>query len=260
MNIIKYPRTQHIEGSRLQQGDEDLEQVPFKFLIGKNIVIEEKVDGASTGISFDEQEKLYLQSRGHFLTGGPRELQFTLFKQWANTHKELWNIALGDQYIAYGEWLGKKHSVYYDKLPHYWMEFDVLDKKTNKFLDTDSRNNLLKGMPYVSVPVLWRGICTKELNLADFIKPSLYKSPIWKENLKNISDELGYNWDVINKHTDASNLAEGVYIKWEEDGEVKGRFKYVRHDFVSLIVANDEHHFNLPPVPNKLDHNINIFN
>ena len=51
--IHKYPRTPHIEGSRLQPGDEDLSQIPFSAIAGKNLVIEEKCDGANSAISFD---------------------------------------------------------------------------------------------------------------------------------------------------------------------------------------------------------------
>ena len=36
--ILKYPRTPHLEGSRLQAGDEDLSQVPFSHLKGKYLV------------------------------------------------------------------------------------------------------------------------------------------------------------------------------------------------------------------------------
>ena len=68
--IYKYPRTRHIEGSRLQKGDEDLKTVKFEEIKDKFIVVEEKVDGANCGISFDEYGELYLQSRGHYLNGG----------------------------------------------------------------------------------------------------------------------------------------------------------------------------------------------
>ena len=53
INILKYPRTRHIEGSRLQKGDEDLKQIPFSTIKNKYIVIDEKVDGANCAISFD---------------------------------------------------------------------------------------------------------------------------------------------------------------------------------------------------------------
>jgi hypothetical protein len=103
--IIKYPRTQHIEGSCVQPGDDDLDQVPFADIAGRFLVIEEKFDGANAGLRFDIEGRLWLQSRGHFLTGGPREKHFHLFKQWANTHAPALYAILGDRYVLYGEWL-----------------------------------------------------------------------------------------------------------------------------------------------------------
>ena len=47
-----------------------------------------------------------------------------------------------------------KHAIYYDKLPHYFMEFDIFDRETGRFLDTPSRHELIKGLPLCSVPVL----------------------------------------------------------------------------------------------------------
>ena len=81
--LHKYPRTHHLEGSRLQPGDEDSRSVPFADLAGRHLVVEEKLDGANAGMSFDAAGRLWLQSRGHFLTGGAREKHFALFKRWA---------------------------------------------------------------------------------------------------------------------------------------------------------------------------------
>ena len=81
--MLKYPRTRHLEGSRLQAGDQDLSQVPFEDIRGQPLVVEEKMDGANCGLSFDEDGQLLLQSRGHYLDGGPREKHFALLKQWA---------------------------------------------------------------------------------------------------------------------------------------------------------------------------------
>ena len=137
--IIKYPRTPHIQGSRLQPGDEDLSQRPFSDIAGKYIVLEEKIDGANSAISFTDDGELRLQSRGHFLTGGYRERHYDLMKQWGAVQKDRLYAVLGHRYIMYGEWMFAKHSIYYDELPHYFMEFDVLDRENDKFLDTPSR-------------------------------------------------------------------------------------------------------------------------
>ncbi|MCB9797908.1 MAG: RNA ligase family protein, partial [Alphaproteobacteria bacterium] len=85
--LRKYPRTRHVEGSRLQPGDEDLSAAPFSELAGQHLVVEEKIDGANAGLSFDDTGALMLQSRGHYLTGGGREKHFALFKTWASVHQ-----------------------------------------------------------------------------------------------------------------------------------------------------------------------------
>ena len=137
--MIKYPRTHHLVGSRLQHGDHDLAAVPFAAVRGRHVVAEEKMDGANAGISFTPEGALLLQSRGHYLEGGPRERHFDLFKQWANTHVEALYCALGERYVMYGEWLYAKHTCFYDALPHYFMEFDVFDRVTGDFLSTARR-------------------------------------------------------------------------------------------------------------------------
>ena len=37
MPLHKYPRTRHLEGSRLQPGDEDLDSVPFAAIAGRHL-------------------------------------------------------------------------------------------------------------------------------------------------------------------------------------------------------------------------------
>ena len=68
--MLKYPRTRHLEGSRLQTGDEDLKAARFREIRGRHLVVEEKLDGANAGISVGEDGELLLQSRGHYLSGG----------------------------------------------------------------------------------------------------------------------------------------------------------------------------------------------
>ena len=119
-DLKKYPRTPHLEGSRLQPGDEDLSQIPFSDLKDKYLVIEEKIDGANSAISFSEEGELLLQSRGHYLTGGYRERHFNLLKQWANVHMDNFFDVLGTRYIMYGEWMYAKVSIMMLYLPILW--------------------------------------------------------------------------------------------------------------------------------------------
>src|SRR5713226_2692197 len=145
--ILKYPRTPHIAGSRLQSGDEDQEVIACDSREGYFLVIEEKLDGSNSAISFNPNGSLILQSRGHVLTGGPRERQFDLLKRWANHHVAALRRILADRYTMYGEWLYAKHTIAYDQLPHFFLEFDILDRDTGKFLSTERRVSLLAGGP-----------------------------------------------------------------------------------------------------------------
>ncbi len=47
LELHKYPRTPHLESSRLQPGDTDSDQVRYASLNGQWLVVEEKLDGAN---------------------------------------------------------------------------------------------------------------------------------------------------------------------------------------------------------------------
>ena len=257
--IHKYPRTQHIEGSRLQPGDEDLNSVPFSYIKGRYIVVEEKLDGANAALRFDEKGQLFLQSRGHFLIGGVREKHFHLFKQWANAHAHtLWE-RLGDEYAVYGEWLYAKHTVFYDQLPHYFLEFDVLDLPGGNFLSTAARRELLAGLPLVSVPVLYRGPATTLDDLVALIGPSLFKSPAWRTRLIEAALARGVDGETVVRETDSSDLMEGLYIKVEENDRVVERFKFVRAGFLTAVVDSGSHWLRRPILPNGLAAHVDLF-
>jgi hypothetical protein len=248
----KYPRTPHLEGSRLQPGDEDLDQVPLAELRGAYCVIEEKVDGANAGMSLDEDGRVRLQSRGHFLTGGAREKHFDLFKQWARTHEARLAERLAGGLTLYGEWLYAKHTIFYDQLPHYFLEFDIRDA-AGAFWSTQRRRAHLEGAPIVSVPVLFEGIVTRPETLPAMVAHSLYKSPRWR-------DRLGTDERVV-RETDLSDLAEGLYVKVEDPvtRRVLARYKWIRASFLTAVVDSGSHWLARPIVPNQLADGVELF-
>jgi len=227
--ITKFPRTPHLEGSQIQRGDEDVPVFLSGELRGRWLVVEEKVDGANSGVSFDEDGSLILQCRGHVLSGGPRERQFDLFKRWANHHRAaLWET-LGHRYVMYGEWLYARHTIRYDQLPHYFLEFDLLDRETGEFLSTELRRETLERAPVVSVPVLGSGLIDR---FDGFLGPSDCASSEWME---------------------------GLYIKWEEGGKVRGRYKYVRGSFLQAVEEEGVHWMDRPIEQNLLRKGVDIF-
>ncbi|HJZ90530.1 MAG TPA: RNA ligase family protein [Gemmataceae bacterium] len=252
MQIHKYPRTHHLEGSRLQPGDQDHDATPWSELFGGYVVVEEKMDGANSGMSFDPAGKLYLQSRGHFLVGGGREKHFNRFKQWASgLAADLWP-RLGHRFVVYGEWLYAKHTIFYDRLPHYFLEFDVLDTETGVFMSTVRRRELLAGLPIASVPVLWEGILTDPDKLISLVGPSRFKSPDWRDRLEEQALARDLDPDRVRRETDPTDFMEGLYVKVEEEGLVKARYKYVRADFLSAALDSGTHWLRRPILPNRL--------
>ena len=256
--IRKYPRTRHVEGSRLQPGDQDLEAVPWREVRGRHLAIEEKIDGANCAVSFDETGKLLLQSRGHYLTGGTREKHFAALKPWAQAHASALFAVLGDRHVMYGEWAYAKHTVYYDALPHYFLEFDVLDRETGAFLSTPRRRALLAGLPVVSVPVLHEGSLRTLDELVAFVGPSRFKTATWRERLAKEAAELELDPGRILSETDASNEMEGLYIKVEDAERVIERLKWVRHGFLTSVVDSGTHWLARPIVPNRLAGNATL--
>lgn len=248
----KYPRTRHVKGSRFQHGDYDLEAASWDELDGKHLVVEEKVDGANCGISFDEDANLLLQSRGHYLRGGPRERQFDLFKRWANENVDMLFDLLGSRYVLYGEWLYAKHTFFYDALPSYFMEFDVLDQTTGDFLSTSRRRELIGERPISQVLVLHEGPVKDVKTLAAMITRSHFITDNRKQALEDAATRAGVPVEQAFKETDLDERMEGLYIKAEEDGKVIGRYKFVRESFTNAILDSETHWHDRTIIPNGL--------
>lgn len=257
--LHKYPRTPHLTGSRLQPGDEDLRVVSLEHLKGLRLVVEEKLDGANSAVSFGEDGRLLLQSRGHFLDGGPRERHFGLLKAWAGSVRgRLWE-ALGSRHVMYGEWLYAKHTIFYDALPHYFFEFDVLDRQTGRFLSTAARRELLAAAPVLSAPVLYAGPAPGAERLAALVGPSAFQSARWRESLAEVCASRGLDAERALRETDRAGLMEGLYIKVEDDARVTERFKFVRPSFTQAVDDSGEHWLNRPVIPNRLREGADLF-
>ena len=198
--ILKYARTPHIAGSRLQPGDEDLGIIAPEVLEAGSLVIEEKLDGSNSGISFDRDGSLVLQSRGHVLTG-----------RYARTSVQSAE-ALGEppccgaprysrvvtSCMASGSTRDTPSHTINCRIT-FW-EFDMLDKDSGEFLSTERRASLLAGSPVLSVPVLRTGLVGR---IDSYVGRSRFSS---------------------------TETMEGLYLKQEEEGRVVGRYKYVRPD------------------------------
>lgn len=259
--LFKYMSTPHLQGSRLQIGDDASSQVPYSAIAGRYVVVEEKFDGGNSANSFSSDAEQLLQCRGHYLTGGYRERHFNLFKQWAARHEEVLFDRLGDQYIKFGEWCFAKHTIFYNRLPHFFLEFDIYDRASGKMLSTEARFKLLAGTPVLSVPVLYAGIAPPTLKefLTLIQEWSLAKGKLWKDDLRLATQQAGVNETKAFNETWIDDGPEGLYIKVEENDEVVERYKWVRQGFVQTITDNKTHWLDRPIIRNRLVDGADIF-
>lgn len=266
-HIIKYPRTPHLEGSKLQAGDSDADQATIRQILedwpGATWVFEEKLDGANAGISTDSELNIRAQSRGHFLTGGAREEQFNLMKEWIRVQEAELVEILEDRYVLYGEWCFAMHTQFYDLMPHYFHEFDILDKATGYFLSTKRRNELLDGSCILSVPVVSEGAPRNQKVLRGLVGKSVYRSENWREKLIAAAADAGIGETEALRFAGSSDpmadLSEGLYLKIEDEDKVLARFKFVRPGFTQTILDNGIHWSKRPIIRNGLADDADLY-
>lgn len=238
-NFFKYPRTPHLVGSTGTSDDKRLGADDSNRLLGDpSLIIEEKLDGTNVGLHFSDGE-LVLQCRGHEITAGMHP-QYDLFKQWATVKHNVFKQMLGDQYIIYGEWMYAKHCIHYSKLPHYFFEFDILDKTMNSFLKLDRRLELLEGTGIETVPVVHRGPIS-ENELTGLVAPSRFGASFEHPGTGLMDD-----------------LIEGLYLRTEDANQVTSRAKVVRPEFVEKIKQSNHWQYE-KMIPNQLEENVDVW-
>ena len=166
MNSPKYNRTFHLEWSEGATNDDKI-ITSINALIGVPIIISEKLDGSNTSLEFDG-----CFARTH--SGPPTHPSFDGLKALHATIKH--KIPEGVQ--LYGEWLFAQHSIYYDKLPSYFMLFNVRELNYPESLWSSWEEVQLWaneiGVP--TVPVLFNGTVSSEKELKQLTE-NLMKQP-----------------------------------------------------------------------------------
>lgn len=203
---IKFPSTPYIEFDKNNtRKDKILSIVEVERILGKEIYIEEKIDGANLGISFNDEGEIMLQNRGSYIYA-PFEGQWKIVDHWLKKYEDRLFDILSNEFILFGEWCYVTHSIYYDCLPDWFVGFDVYDKNNERFLSVEKRNHIMKQIGISRVPMLGKGIFTLE-QLKSFIGKSKY----------------------------SSGICEGIYLRQDENGFLKYRAKIVREDFQQKI-------------------------
>lgn len=158
LDLVKFPRTRHlldVGGTAVTRDDLLMtEREANRFLKGKVVSIEEKIDGANLGFSMDEDFRIRAQNRSHFVDSATHR-QFSALDSWMSQNsKDLLKILDHGKFNLYGEWVYAKHSIFYTRLPSYFIAFDLYDTKNQQFVSRRERDSMLSGTNMWTVPLI----------------------------------------------------------------------------------------------------------
>lgn len=133
-DFFRFPHTPHLAwlGREAPRDDKVLSSHDALRLLEGDVIVEEKLDGANIGISCHANGELRAQNRGQYLDL-PTSGQFSRLHDWIYTHTTEIQKVLTPDLILFGEWCSARHSITYDKLPGWFLLFDVYDKSACMF-------------------------------------------------------------------------------------------------------------------------------
>lgn len=219
--FFKFPSTPHLTllGTNSVRDDKVFSKNEMDGFLEHELMIEEKMDGANLGISFDSSGNLNLQNRGSYLLK-PYSGQWKRLVGWLPFKLEFIFDCLQDRYILFGEWCFARHSVWYNNLPDWFLGFDIFDKQAGRFLSCKKRDKMFKRMNIFPIPLIGSGCFTLK-ELKEFFRKSVF----------------------------SNTSAEGIYLRYDKGAWLEDRAKLVRPEFIQAI---ETHWSGKGIIPNKL--------
>lgn len=206
--FFRFPHTPHLAWLGKDQPRDDKVMTPAEVaeILARPITVEEKVDGANVGISVDEHGDLCAQNRGSYLTRESCHPQFKPLFRWLDERRGALEDALFPDLMLFGEWCYAVHSVAYDRLPDWFLAFDVFDRAAGKFWSVPRRDALVRQLGLALIPRLADG----RFQLAEL--PGL----LGRSRLADVP-------------------AEGIYVRCDNGDHLVARAKVVRSEFTQAI-------------------------
>lgn len=198
----KWPKTYRILVNQVDvKGKHYLSDFETKQLLAGQVSITEKIDGANVAI-IRHKNDFKLQKRGS-LVDESEHPQFGFLKSWSENHRDK-ILKIPTNTILYGELCCAVHSIYYDRLPDWFVAFGWYDRKNDRYFHRDKMTKMCDSVGLTCVPEVFRGFTRKD-DLFDLIP-----------NVSNFGTEK----------------AEGIVVEKLKDGS---RGKLVREEFVKNI-------------------------
>jgi ATP-dependent RNA circularization protein (DNA/RNA ligase family) len=208
--FFRFPRTPHLIwlGAGEARGDKVLTPEEASELLSGTVSVEEKVDGANVGLSLSDTG-IRAQNRGAYIEPQACHPQFRPLFRWLDAHRHALTDALDPSLILFGEWCYAVHSVRYTKLPDWFLAFDVYDRQRHEFWSAGRRDALTDRIGLARVPAVARG----QFTVADIVH-------------------------MLGASQLSNEVAEGVYVRRDDERRLVGRAKVVRPEFVQQIDAH----------------------
>lgn len=217
-----YPRIPHLDKAISNMTHDDiLTESDFEFPL--EAWVQEKVDGANMGVSWTSgpviRNRNNILKKGYIEKGTPAKLQFRPAWNWIHENgKDIRKISkeLMTPVTIYGEWMLAKHSLEYDKLPDWFLAYDIYLPEERKFLSPEAFENVMSE--------------TK----INYIKSE-------KVTFSDINDVV--KWSEKSSEY-RKGIREGIVIKTSSGGYLEDSFKVVnryfvrREDFNSELIKN----------------------
>lgn len=157
-DFFRFPHTPHLAwlGEGVPRDDKVLSPEDAQALLKDRVIVEEKVDGANLGISLAPNGDLRAQNRGQYLRE-PYAGQFSRLHGWLGQHGKALTENLEPHLILFGEWCAARHSLDYDRLPDWFLVFDVYDRRAGRFWSKARRDSLTTQLGLVAIACVYEG-------------------------------------------------------------------------------------------------------
>ena len=215
--LPEFPRTMHLPYKpNMVEGDIVCKDTDTDMIFTEDgpvsVFVEEKIDGANCGMAFFKGNAV-IRNRTHILNKGyvkdtPAKIQFRPAWGWFYENKKKFQYLEENfsEVSVYGEWVYALHGIRYDKLPDWFIAYDLYDYTTGNFIATPLARDLLTSAGFAVPPLLLSGQVENWQQLEAFCnEPSVFSS---------------------------TDQREGIYLKVTDGKYVTSRYKMVRSDYV----------------------------
>jgi len=218
-----YPRIPHLDKSISKMTHDDIlldEKIKYPI----ECYVQEKIDGANLGVSWYKNGPI-VRNRNNILKKGyseirtPAKAQFKSTWNWVHDNRkdiEFVSKSLMSDVTIYGEWMFAQHSIRYDKLPDWFIAYDIWVVEEAKFLSPEKLKDILS-----------------KTNIK-YVNPH-------KATLNSVDDVI--KWSEM-KSGYTNGIREGIVIKIVDGDFVENSYKIVnkhfnrREDFNENLIKN----------------------